>query len=143
MKAFVVLVLIAVIAFGYVASKPPAKQPPDWINSLGLYLQPKFNSRDILPACFETETRSFLVVQQCVTRISASQERYRMLALELRQGAQAEISFTPAAGDSSGLPFHKLALKTPGAKTTLVLPPAGGALTILCPLPVPCLLGVR
>lgn len=65
-----------------------------------------------------------------VLQVSPSTKRYRMMQLQLESGAQVALSYPPAMGPIPSKPPDPLSPDKP--KQTIVLPQAGGQVTLTC-----------
>jgi hypothetical protein len=126
MKVAFVILGILVCAFFLSGFVSPASST--WLEGLAGWLAPKFDPRDIVPGCYSVSAASFQATPVCVARISASDARYRFL--KLSSGVRAAALFTPAARDS-GITYRQQNL-LPGESQTVVVPAAGGSLTLTC-----------
>lgn len=137
MKIVFVILGVLVCAFCFAAGMPPAKSPvvtpanaPNWLNGLGARLAPKFDLRDIHPGCYDISTTEFRPNPLCVARISGSDTQYRFLKLSLAHGLQATALFSPLSNDT-GITYRTQAME-PNQSQTVVVPQAGGDLTLSC-----------
>jgi hypothetical protein len=136
-----VLIVVFVVA---VARPAPAWDPHaarsggDWREWLSEWLTPAFDYTAIAGTCFDKTTHGFRAVPACVSTVAPvdSTTPYRYLKLS-RAGADAIVDFRPAPGDTSDMPVTPVKLRSSNASTTVVIPAAGGTLTITCLPPTP------
>ena len=132
MKIAIVILVIVVFAFVYALARPAPKVTPDWLKPLGARLRVPFDFREVSRDCFEEKNTTFRIPHACLIRISSSKTKFRLLALQVKEGIAATIDFQPAPGDDSGLSFDPRKLTNGEDAETLTIPAVGGNLTITC-----------
>jgi hypothetical protein len=145
MKLAAALLATLAIVYVVVVARPApawedraARSRGDWRESLNNWLAPDFDYTGVT-GCVDKTSRVFHSAPVCAAQIAKTASKncdYRFLKLTF-SGAEAVVDFNTAAGDTCGMPSRSVTLRVSAPETTVVIPPAGGTLTIKCAPPSP------
>jgi hypothetical protein len=143
-KVLAVVIGLVVVLFVVAVAWPApawdasrARARGDWRSSLSAWLTPAFDFSVVDGACVDVRTHVFRPAPTCAVALPKTRAgTYRFLRLEY-SGAEVVVQFAPAPEDTSGLPSHPITLKASSTTTTVVVPDAGGTLTLACAPPAP------